>query len=217
MVQNSRFNETDKKKIVVIGVGDCGRNIVNSMAEENVGKADYLMIDTDQNALDRCKTIDNLLIGNDFLCGNSANGVPDKGQKAAEKDLDNISDALSGYDMAVIVCGMGGGTGTGASPVIAQIASGLGILSIGVVAMPFTFEGRVKTGNAAFGVQNLKDYAVDVIEFSNDAVLRLVNKETTVEDTFKKANGFIKQAVEDIIDIANMPTFSMPKKTSSVD
>ena len=217
MVQNSRFNETDEKKIVVIGVGDCGRNIVNSVAEENVGKADYLMIDTDQNALDKCKKIDSLLIGNDFLFGNSANGVPDKGQKAAEKDVDIISDALSGYDMAVSVCGMGGGTGTGASPVIAQIANKLGILVVGVAAMPFTFEGRVKTCNAAVGVQNFKDYAANVIEFSNDAVLHLVDKETYVEDTCKKADEFIKKAVEDIIDIVNMPTFSLPKKPSSVD
>lgn len=213
MVQNSRYKGNDRAKVIVIGIGECGGNIVNGMADENAGHADYFIVDTDRDALSRYKAADSLLIGNDLLNGHGADGVPDKGQKAAEAGSRNISDDINGYDLAVIVCGMGGGTGTGAAPVIARMVREVGIPSVGVVARPLTFEGRVRMANAASGIQKLKEYTDTVIGFSNDAVLGLVDRQTSVAATFDKADGFIRKAILDIIDIVNMPTLNLTQVT----
>lgn len=215
MVKNSRFSkEKDKVKTIVIGIGDSGWHVVNKMADKNE-QIDYLVLDTDKKTLDDTKSYDQILIGNDLLEGNGANGVPELGQKAAEENSEDISKEVKGYDVAVIVCGMGGGTGTGASSVVAHIAEKEGIQTVGVVTRPFTFEGRVRTENASSGIKRLGTVADALIEVPCNKVLKLVEKDASVAGTLEKVDGFIRQAILDIADIANIPVISFPNKTEN--
>lgn len=215
MVKNSRFSkEKDKVKTIVIGIGDCGWHVVNEMAGKDK-QIDYLVLDTDKKILDDTKSYDQILIGNDLLVGNGANGVPELGQKAEEGNSEDISKAVKGYDVAVIVCGMGGGTGTGASSVVAQIAEKEGIQTVGIVTRPFTFEGRVRAENASSGIKRLGTVADALIEVPCDKVLKLVEKDASMADTLEKVDGFIRKAVLDIADIANIPVISFSNKTGN--
>lgn len=215
MVKNSRFSkEKDEVRVIVIGIGDCGWHVVNEMAGKDK-QIDYLVLDTDKKILDDTQSYDSILIGDDLLDGKGANGVPVNGQKAAEANLEDISNVLKDYDVAILVCGMGGGTGTGASSVVTHIAEKEGIQTVGVVTRPFIFEGRVRTENASSGIKRLGTVADALIEVPCDKVLKLVEKDASVADTLEKVDGFIRQAILDIADIANIPVISFPNKTEN--
>ena len=143
-------------KIIVIGVGGAGNNAVNRMIDEKIDGVEFIGVNTDKQALQLCKAPKLLQIGEKLTKGLGAGAKPEIGQKAAEESSDEITNALTGADMVFVTCGMGGGTGTGAAPVIAGIAKGLGILTVGVVTKPFRFEARTRMTNALSGIERLK-------------------------------------------------------------
>ena len=148
-----KSNDTESAaKIIVVGVGGAGNNAVNRMVDENITGVDFIGINTDKQALDLCKAPRLLQIGEKLTKGLGAGAKPEIGQKAAEESSEEISNALKGADMVFVTCGMGGGTGTGAAPVIAKLAKEMGILTVGVVTKPFTFEARVRMQNALMGI-----------------------------------------------------------------
>ncbi|MCR5684894.1 MAG: cell division protein FtsZ, partial [Lachnospiraceae bacterium] len=149
-------------KILVIGVGGAGNNAVNRMIDEQIGGVDLIGMNTDKQALEKCKAQSLLQIGEKLTKGLGAGAHPEIGEKAAEESIDDITNVMRGYDMAVITCGMGGGTGTGAAPVIAKAAKDMGILTLAVVTKPFSFEGSTRMKNALAGIQKLQS-AVDTL------------------------------------------------------
>ncbi len=144
-------------KIIVIGVGGAGNNAVNRMIDEKIDGVDFIGVNTDKQALQLCKAPKLLQIGEKLTKGLGAGAKPEVGQKAAEESTDEITNSLTGADMVFVTCGMGGGTGTGAAPVIAGIAKGMGILTVGVVTKPFRFEARTRMTNALSGIERLKN------------------------------------------------------------
>ena len=158
-------NGIDGAKIIVVGVGGGGNNAVNRMVEEDIKGVDFLGVNTDKQALDLCKAPNLLQIGEKLTKGLGAGGQPEVGEKAAQESAEDISAAVKGYDMVFVTCGMGGGTGTGAAPVVAQIAKEQGILTVGVVTKPFTFEAKTRMNNAMGGIDRLKAN-VDTLIFS---------------------------------------------------
>ena len=144
-------------KIIVVGVGGAGNNAVNRMIDENIGGVEFIGINTDKQALKLCKAEKAIQIGEKLTKGLGAGAQPEIGQKAAEESEEDIRAALEGADMVFVTCGMGGGTGTGAAPVVAKISKDLGILTVGVVTKPFRFEARVRMSNALSGIERLKD------------------------------------------------------------
>ncbi|MDD6380381.1 MAG: cell division protein FtsZ [Lachnospiraceae bacterium] len=192
-------------KILVVGVGGGGNNAVNRMVDEEVKGVDFLGINTDKQALDLCKAPELLQIGEKLTKGLGAGGVPEMGQKAAEESSEDISNAVKGYDMVFVTCGMGGGTGTGAAPVVAQIAKEMGILTVGVVTKPFTFEARVRMNNALAGIDRLKANVDTLIVIPNDRLLEIVDRRTTMPDALKKADEVLQQSVQGITDLINIP------------
>lgn len=191
-------------KILVVGVGGGGNNAVNRMVDEGVKGVDFLGVNTDKQALDSCKAPELLQIGEKLTKGLGAGGVPEKGQKAAEESSQDISDAVKDYDMVFVTCGMGGGTGTGAAPVVAQIAKELGILTVGVVTKPFTFEARVRMNNALSGIERLKANVDTLIVIPNDRLLEIVDRRTSIQDALKKADEVLQQSVQGITDLINV-------------
>ena len=190
--------------IVVIGVGGAGNNAVNRMIDENIGGVEFVCVNTDRQALQLCKG-QAVQIGEKLTKGLGAGAKPEVGEKAAEENLDEIGDIVEGADMVFITCGMGGGTGTGAAPVVAGIAKEKGILTVGVVTKPFKFEGRVRMDNALHGLEKLKENVDTLIVIPNDKLLQLVDRKTSIADAFKKADEVLQQAVQGITDLINMP------------
>lgn len=190
--------------IVVIGVGGAGNNAVNRMIDENIGGVEFVCVNTDRQALQLCKG-QAVQIGEKLTKGLGAGAKPEVGEKAAEENLDEIAEIVEGADMVFITCGMGGGTGTGAAPVVAGIAKEKGILTVGVVTKPFKFEGRVRMDNAVHGLEKLKESVDTLIVIPNDKLLQIVDRKTTMADAFKKADEVLQQAVQGITDLINMP------------
>ena len=185
-----KINEAENAaRILVIGVGGAGNNAVNRMVEENIMGVEFIGINTDKQALQFCKAPTAMQIG----------------EKAAEESQEEISQALKGADMVFVTCGMGGGTGTGAAPVIAQIAKDMGILTVGVVTKPFRFEARQRMNNALKGIENLKNAVDTLIVIPNDRLLEIVDRRTTMPDALKKADEVLLQAVQGITDLINVP------------
>ena len=193
-------------KILVVGVGGGGNNAVNRMVDEEVKGVDFLGINTDKQALDGCKAPELLQIGEKLTKGLGAGGVPERGQKAAEESSQDISDVVKDYDMVFVTCGMGGGTGTGAAPVVAQIAKEMGILTVGIVTKPFTFEARVRMNNALSGIERLKANVDTLIVIPNDRLLEIVDRRTSIEDALRKADEVLQQSVQGITDLINVPS-----------
>ncbi len=192
-------------KIIVVGVGGAGNNAVNRMVDENITGVEFIGINTDKQALQLCKAPKLLQIGEKLTKGLGAGAKPEIGQKAAEESAEEISAALKGADMVFVTCGMGGGTGTGAAPVVAKLAKDMGILTVGVVTKPFSFEARVRMQNAMLGIQNIKSNVDTLIVIPNDKLLQIVDRRTTMPDALKKADEVLQQAVQGITDLINVP------------
>ena len=193
-------------KIIVVGVGGGGNNAVNRMVDENIEGVEFFGVNTDKMALQLCKAPNLLQIGEKLTKGLGAGAKPEVGQKAAEESSDEIARALEGADMVFVTCGMGGGTGTGAAPVIAEIAKKMGILTVGVVTKPFRFEARTRMANALGGIERLRDCVDTLIVIPNDKILEIVDRRTTMPDALKKADEVLQQAVRGITDLINIPT-----------
>lgn len=201
-----RTNDAESAaKIIVIGVGGAGNNAVNRMIDENISGVDFIGINTDKQALQLCKAPKLLQIGEKLTKGLGAGAKPEIGEKAAEESVEEITSALKGADMVFVTCGMGGGTGTGAAPVVAKLAKELGILTVGVVTKPFRFEARARMANALQGIEKIKENVDTLIVIPNDKLLDIVDKRTTMPDALKKADEVLQQAVQGITDLINVP------------
>jgi cell division protein FtsZ len=192
-------------KIIVIGVGGAGNNAVNRMIDENIGGVEFIGINTDKQALQLCKAPTLIQIGEKLTKGLGAGAKPEIGAKAAEESSEELSAAVKGADMVFVTCGMGGGTGTGAAPVVAKIAKDQGILTVGVVTKPFKFEAKQRMVNAISGIDRLKENVDTLIVIPNDKLLEIVDRRTTMPDALKKADEVLQQAVQGITDLINLP------------
>lgn len=191
-------------KIIVIGVGGAGNNAVNRMIDENICGVEFVGVNTDSQALQLCKAPTALQIGEKLTKGLGAGARPEIGKKAAEESAEMIEEVLRGSDMVFVTCGMGGGTGTGAAPVIAKMAKDMGILTVGVVTKPFRFEGKTRMNNAMSGIETLKSNVDTLIMIPNDRLLEIVDKKTSIPDALKKADEVLQQAVQGITDLINV-------------
>lgn len=201
-----KINEADNAaRILVIGVGGAGNNAVNRMIEENIAGVEFFGINTDKQALQFCKAPTAMQIGEKLTKGLGAGAKPEVGEKAAEENADDLAQVMKGADMVFVTCGMGGGTGTGAAPVVAKIAKDMGILTVGVVTKPFRFEARTRMTNAVNGIERLKDSVDTLIVIPNDRLLEIVDRRTTMPDALKKADEVLQQAVQGITDLINVP------------
>ncbi len=192
-------------KIVIIGVGGAGGNAVTRMIKENIAGVDFIGVNTDKKALSSCMAPTNIAIGEKLTKGLGAGGRPEVGEKAAEESLEELKAALAGADMVFVACGMGGGTGTGAAPVIARVAKEMGILTIGIVTKPFRFEGKQRMANALQGIERLTSSVDTLIVIPNDKLLEIVDRKVKIEDALKKADEVLQQAVSGITDLINVP------------
>ncbi len=192
-------------KIIVIGVGGAGNNAVNRMIDENIGGVEFIGVNTDKQALQLCKAATLIQIGEKLPKGLGAGAQPEIGEKAAEESQEELSAAIKGADMVFVTCGMGGGTGTGAAPVVAALAKEMGILTVGVVTKPFKFEAKQRMANATSGIERLKASVDTLIVIPNDKLLEIVDRRTTMPDALKKADEVLQQAVQGITDLINLP------------
>lgn len=197
------FDSDDNKNAVikVIGVGGAGGNAVNRMIDDGVQGVSFVAANTDVQALNSNKAETKIQLGPKLTRGLGAGSHPEVGQKAAEESEQTIEDALKGADMIFITAGMGGGTGTGAAPVVAKIARETGALTVGVVTRPFTFEGPKRSKNAAEGISQLKQYVDTLVIIANNRLLEMVDKKTPMMDAFKEADNVLKQGVQGISDL----------------
>ncbi len=201
-----KSNETDAAaRIIVVGVGGAGNNAVNRMIDENITGVEFIGVNTDKQALQLCKAPKLLQIGEKLTKGLGAGAKPEVGEKAAEESSEDIQAALKGADMVFVTCGMGGGTGTGAAPIVAAIAKEMGILTVGVVTKPFRFEARTRMTNALGGIEKLKGHVDTLIVIPNDKLLEIVDRRTTMPDALRKADEVLQQAVQGITDLINVP------------
>ena len=182
-------------RIIVVGVGGAGNNAVNRMVEDTIAGVEFIGVNTDKQALAMSKAPTVIQIGEKITKGLGAGAKPEVGQQAAEESTEEIKNSIQGADMVFVTCGMGGGTGTGAAPVIAGVARELGILTVGVVTKPFRFEGRVRMNNALAGISKLKENVDTLIVIPNDKLLEVVDRRTTMPEAFKKADEVLQQAV----------------------
>lgn len=192
-------------KIKVIGVGGGGMNAVNRMIEAGVSGVDFMAMNTDTQVLDMSKAKSKLQLGENITRGLGAGGNPEVGQASAEESRQEIRRLLEGADMVFIAAGMGGGTGTGAAPVIAELSKELGALTVAVVTKPFTFEGPRRARVAEIGTTELKDRVDTLITIPNDRLLNVVEKRATLVDAFKVADDVVRQGVQGISDIITIP------------
>ncbi len=191
--------------IKVIGVGGGGNNAVNRMIEHGVQGVDFIAVNTDAQALEQSKASYKLQIGGKLTRGLGAGANPEVGKKAAEESREQLEEVLRGADMIFVTAGMGGGTGTGAAPVIAQISRDLGALTVGVVTRPFTFEGRKRQTQAIGGISNLKEAVDTLIVIPNDKLLQIVDKSTPMLEAFREADNVLRQGVQGISDLIATP------------
>ncbi|WP_141431277.1 cell division protein FtsZ [Bacillus sp. 03113] len=191
--------------IKVIGVGGGGNNAVNRMIEHGVQGVDFIAVNTDAQALNLSKAEIKMQIGAKLTRGLGAGANPEVGKKAAEESKEQIEEALKGADMVFVTAGMGGGTGTGAAPVIAQIARDLGALTVGVITRPFTFEGRKRATQAAGGIASMKEAVDTLIVIPNDRLLEIVDKSTPMLEAFREADNVLRQGVQGISDLIATP------------
>lgn len=199
-------NEAESSaKIIVVGVGGAGNNAVNRMVEEAIGGVEFIGVNTDKQALTLCKAPTVIQIGEKLTKGLGAGAKPEIGEKAAEESIEEIRQAIQGADMVFVTCGMGGGTGTGAAPVVAGVAKEMGILTVGVVTKPFRFEAKTRMSNALAGIEKLKESVDTLIIIPNDRLLEIVDRRTTMPEALKKADEVLQQAVQGITDLINLP------------
>lgn len=192
-------------QIKVIGCGGGGNNAVNRMIVEGLKNVEFIAINTDKQALMLSQASQKIQIGDKLTKGLGAGANPEIGKKAAEESKEEISEAIKGADMVFITAGMGGGTGTGAAPVIAEIAKSMGILTVGVVTKPFPFEGRKRMLHAEMGINTLKERVDTLVTIPNERLLSIVDKKTTLMDSFKLADDVLRQGVQGISDLITIP------------
>ncbi|PWA13418.1 cell division protein FtsZ [Pueribacillus theae] len=192
-------------RIKVIGVGGGGSNAVNRMIEHGVQGVDFIAVNTDAQALNLSLAETKLQIGTKLTRGLGAGANPEIGKKAAEESKEQIAEALNGADMVFVTAGMGGGTGTGAAPVIAEIAKEIGALTVGVVTKPFTFEGRKRLNQAVNGISVFKEKVDTLIVIPNDRLLEIVDKNTPMLEAFREADNVLRQGVQGISDLIAVP------------
>lgn len=191
--------------IKVAGVGGGGCNAVDRMIATGMRSVEFIAINTDQQALFRSKASTKIAIGDKLTRGRGAGGDPEKGQRAAEESRDEIAAALKGTQMLFITSGMGGGTGTGAAPVVAEVAKELGILTIGVVTRPFAFEGKRRADQAELGITAMKDHVDSLVVIPNERLKFVSEENITLANAFVVADDVVKQAVQSISDLINIP------------
>ncbi|MBP3877274.1 MAG: cell division protein FtsZ [Lachnospiraceae bacterium] len=199
-------NEAESEaRIIVVGVGGAGNNAVNRMVDEAIGGVEFVGVNTDKQALALCKAPSVVQIGEKVTKGLGAGAKPEVGEQAATESSDEIRQMLSGADMVFVTCGMGGGTGTGGAPVVANIAKDLGCLTVGVVTKPFRFEANKRMENAMRGIEKLSQNVDTLIVIPNDRLLDIVDRRTTMPEALKKADEVLQQAVQGITDLINQP------------
>ena len=198
-------NMEELAKIKVVGAGGGGNNAVNRMIEHGVEGVEFIAVNTDAQALNLSKAEVKVQIGAKLTRGLGAGANPEVGKKAAEESKEQLEEVLSGADMIFVTAGMGGGTGTGAAPVIAQIAKELGALTVGVVTRPFSFEGRRRANQAISGIETLKSNVDTLIVIPNDRLLEIVDKNTPMLEAFREADNILIQGVQGISDLIAKP------------
>ena len=192
-------------RIKVIGVGGGGSNAVNRMIDEGIQGVEFITVNTDAQALVQAKAKSRLRLGDKLTRGLGAGGDPEIGRKAAEESADELYNALKGSDMVFVTAGMGGGTGTGAAPVVAQVAKESGALTIGVVTRPFTFEGMRRMQSAEVGIGKLKEHADTLIVIPNDRLLQIADKRASLQDAFRLADDVLHQGIQGISELITIP------------
>ncbi len=192
-------------RIKVVGVGGGGSNAVNRMIEEGLGGIEFVAVNTDAQALLLSNAPTRVRIGDKVTRGLGSGGDPEIGRKAAEESAQEIYEVLKGSDMVFITAGMGGGTGTGAAPIIAQIAKEVGALTIAVVTKPFTFEGAKRAQAAESGVQQLKEHVDTLIAIPNDRLLQIADKRASLHEAFKLADDVLRQGIQGISELITVP------------
>ncbi len=192
-------------QIKVVGVGGGGSNAVNRMVESGLKGVEFIAINTDKQALYSSKAEHKLQIGEKLTKGLGAGANPEIGRKAAAESKEDIYRRLEGADMVFVTAGMGGGTGTGAAPIVSEIAKEMGILTVGVVTKPFTFEGKKRMSHAQVGIDELREKVDTLVTIPNDRLLQVIEKKTTMLDAFKIADDVLKQGVQGISDLIAVP------------
>ena len=195
------INNEGKAKIIVVGVGGGGCNAVNRMIEADLKNVNFIAINTDKQDLDVCKAEAKIQIGEKLTKGLGAGGNPEVGQRSAEENIEDITRHISGADMVFVTAGMGGGTGTGAAPIIAKVAKDMVILTVGVVTRPFTFEGRRRSEHAEMGIKFLKKFVDSIVIVPNDKLLDIAEPNTSMVDALKMADEILKQGVQSITEL----------------
>ena len=191
--------------IKVIGVGGAGNNAVNRMVESGIRGVEFISVNTDRQALQESKAGTKIQIGEKITRGLGAGANPDIGAQSAEENKAEIAEVLRGADMVFVTAGMGGGTGTGAAPIVAAAAKEMGILTIGVVTKPFTFEGKKRLSQAERGIESLKGKVDTLVVIPNDKLLQIIDRKTSIVDAFKMADDVLRQGVQGISDLIAVP------------
>ena len=198
-------NENDVVQIKVVGVGGGGGNAIDRMIESGIKGVDFIAINTDQQALNRSMATEKVTIGDNSTKGKGAGAKPEMGSKAASESREKIAEQLKGADMVFITAGMGGGTGTGAAPIVAEVARDLGVLTVGIVTKPFKFEGRRRMEQAEKGIEALCQHVDSLVIIPNER-LHLISKEKlTLLNAFKAADDILRQGVQSISDLIKNP------------
>ena len=203
--QHSKQTEETFARIKVIGVGGGGSNAVNRMIDEGIQGVEFISANTDAQALTITKAPTRVRLGDKLTRGLGAGGDPEVGRKAAEESADELYKVMQGADMVFVTAGMGGGTGTGAAPVVAQIAKESGALTIGVVTRPFTFEGARRLSSAESGIGKLKEHADTLIAIPNDRLLQIADKRASLQDAFRLADDVLHQGIQGISELITIP------------
>jgi cell division protein FtsZ len=205
MENNTQAQAESFARIKVVGVGGAGCNAINRMIAEGIQGIEFVAVNTDGQALLQSSAQTRVRIGDKITRGLGAGGIPEMGKKAAEESADDLYAVLKGSDMIFVTAGMGGGTGTGAAPIITQIGKEVGALSIGVVTRPFMFEGAHRMQSAEAGIQNLKKVADTLIVIPNDRLLQIVDKRASLKDAFSVADDVLRQGVQGISELITVP------------
>ncbi len=192
-------------RIKVVGVGGSGGNAIERMIESKIKGVEFVAINTDAQALHHNRAAEKVHIGKNLTKGLGSGMVPDVGRQAAEENRDEIQEVLKGADMVFVTCGLGGGTGTGAAPIVAETAKELGALTVAVVTKPFAFEGAQRRSIAEEGLENLKERVDTLITIPNDKLLQIIDKKTTLINSFKIVDDVLRQGVQGISDLITKP------------
>ena len=196
---------SDLANIKVIGVGGGGNNAVNRMIDAKVQGVEFIAVNTELQVLDKSNADVKIQIGEKVTRGLGAGAKPEVGGNAAEESRDEIIKVLTGADMVFVTAGMGGGTGTGAAPVVAQCAKELGALTVAVVTKPFSIEGKIRMNNAFSGIEKLKQNVDAILVVPNDKLLGIIDKKTSVKDAFRLADDVLRQGIQGISDLITVP------------